>query len=84
MINKGLLSCINGIDFVSSEYMPIEEPVIQLSNKVTVSESFRANCNRLYAKCFGYRPVVYVINGKMIAHPQNLEKIKRAIENAKN
>jgi hypothetical protein len=72
---KGSLSSLNGMPIYSD--INCTEPVISLSNKVTVSDEFRRNTNARLEYLFGRRPAMYQFGDKLIAHPDIIEKINQ-------
>lgn len=77
-----LFDTFNGIPVIESPHIPEFSPVIELSHKVTVSTEFRNKTNKWYLEMFGRKRTVWMVNGKMITHPNTVRILRtQAMEN---
>ena len=72
----GGMGPFNGIKIIENEFLSKTEPILKLRNNIAVSDEFRAKCDAFYLDLFGDKPVFYMIDGCITAHPDNIGYMK--------
>jgi len=64
-----------GIPIIASDLIPESQPTIELRNDVNVSSEFRNKCNQFYIDMFGYKTVMFMVDGKYVANPRTIKML---------
>ena len=67
----------NGISVIASPHIRDDYPVIELSEKVTVTPEFRKECNEKYLEWFGVCSKAFMTNGTMIVSDKVFIQMKK-------
>jgi hypothetical protein len=69
---------ISGLKVVTDINIKEFSPVIELSEKVMVSQSFREKCNKFYLDLFGEKRNAIIIGDSIFMHPNSVKPIMDA------
>jgi len=65
-----------GMSIISSDLIPENQPRVQLSNKVNVSQEFRVKCNAQYLDWFGVESFAHIIGEEIAMNPKHVAALK--------
>jgi hypothetical protein len=71
-MNKlGSLDRFCGVPIIENSCLPEFTPVLELKLDTPVTDEFRANFNQWLVDMFGSNRSIYMMNGNILAHPNN-------------
>ncbi len=67
------------MDVIENPNLPETIPKVRLSSDINVTAEFRDEYDNWLQDKFGSHRVVYMIDGKIAVHPENMEILKKTV-----